>query len=62
MKWYITHTQYAVLVGKKSSKTKTAGTYAPTQQYMRTGTRDNLFCIVYMHYVRTNAYNVFFIV
>jgi hypothetical protein len=31
IKWFITHSQYAILIGKKSSKTKTARTSAPTQ-------------------------------
>jgi hypothetical protein len=31
MKWHITHSPPAVLVGKKSSNTKTAQTYAPTK-------------------------------
>jgi hypothetical protein len=30
-KYYIIHSQSAILVGKKSSKTKAARTYAPTQ-------------------------------
>jgi hypothetical protein len=33
IKWYISHSQHAIIVGKKASKTKTARTYAPTQHY-----------------------------
>jgi hypothetical protein len=43
IKWCVIHSQHAILVGEKSSKAKTARTYAPTEyfqtHYTKTKTR-----------------------